>query len=85
MSVEGRMRGARLVLQQLMHGPLSWGELERRMLPACGTHWKFAAVMRWLTDEGYIVKEGPLGSRAPYRFNPERVRYEDGAVIIKIG
>jgi hypothetical protein len=45
----------------------------------------FTSIMRWLIGGGYIIKEGPPGSRAPYRINPNKVRFnENGSMNIKI-
>jgi len=84
MSFEERMRYAKIILQELRRGPLHWGEIERKVFSSRGTHWKFTALMRWLTEEGYILKDGPSGTRAPYRFNPGKVQFSDGEVVIRI-
>ena len=84
MSLDERMRQAKVILQELGREPLRWGDLEKRAFSSRGSHWKFTALMRWLTDSCYILKDGPAGSRAPYRYNPEKVSFENGEVVIKI-
>ena len=55
------------------------------MLRQCGTHIKFRSLMRWLTENNYIVKMGGRGTRAPYKVNPEKVKYlVNGEITIKI-
>lgn len=82
---EERMKYAKLSLQEVKGGSLSWGELEKRFFERSGSHSKFISIMRWLIGGGYIIKEGPPGSRAPYRINLDKVRFnEDGFVTIKI-
>ena len=39
--------------------------------------------MKWLKDKELIIKEGPQGSQAPYRHNPDKVNYDDGQVTMK--
>jgi len=85
MRAEERFRLAKIVLRELRDEPLSWTELEKRMLRQCGTHTKFRNLMRWLTKNNYIVKMGGTGSRAPYRANQEKVKYlTNGEITIKI-
>ena len=82
---EERMRYARLILQEVRGGSLRWGELEKRFFEHCGSHSKFISIMRWLIGGGYLIKEGPPRSRAPYRINLNKVRFnENGSVNIKI-
>lgn len=47
--------------------------MERSFFKHYGSHWKFVVIMKWLSDKGYIIKEGPRGSRAPYRINTEKI------------
>ncbi len=82
--VKERFRLAKFVLRELKDEPLSWTELEKRMLRQCGAHTKFRNLMRWL-QKNYIVKVGEMGSRAPYKAIPEKVKYlPEGEVTIKI-
>jgi len=85
MSIEDRLHYAKIILRELKERPLTWDELERKVIVHCGTHSRFVRVMRWLLDQGYIIKMGPPRTRAPYRLNPEKVSFnKDGSVIIKI-
>jgi len=84
-TAEERFRLAKIVLRELRDEPLSWTELEKRMLRRCGTHTKFRNLMRWLTENNYIIKMGGTGTRAPYKANQEKVKYlPNGEITIKI-
>ena len=79
------MRCARLLLKELHSDPLRWHQLEKKMFDLCGSHSKFTSTMKCPTSHGYIIKERPSGSRAPYRINLKKVKFkEDGSVNIKI-
>jgi hypothetical protein len=83
--LDEKMKYAQLLLTELKDGPLSWTELEKKMIRHCGTHWKFTSLMRWLMLKGCIVKEGSRGSRGLYRLNSEKVNFDkDGKISIKI-
>ena len=43
------------------------------MFELCGSHSKFTSMTKWLISYVYIIKEGPLGSREPYRINFDKV------------
>jgi len=76
---------AKILLQELREASLSWTELEKRVLRQCGTSGKFSSLMMWMLKQGYIIKTGPSGSRAPYRVNFEKVKFtSDGEVTIKL-
>ena len=80
-----RLRLAKIALQQLKDRPLSWTQLEKRVLRQCGTSGKFSCLMRWMLKQGYIVKAGPPKSRAPYTANPSKVEFSpDGSVRIRL-
>jgi len=82
--LDEKIRYAKLLLLELKEGPLPWSELEKKMVKQCGTHWKFVSLMKWLTNKGYIIKEGSSGSRAPYRFNSNKVEFDKyGNISIK--
>jgi len=80
-----RFRLARIVLQELRETPLSWSELEKRVVGQCGTHSKFKRLIGWMVKQGYILKTGPSGSRTPYRINFDKVKFlPNGEVSIKL-
>ena len=80
-----RLKLAKILLQELREQSLGWTELEKRLLRRCGTHGRFRSLMSWLKKNGYIIKMGGLGSRAHYRYNPEKVGFTpEGEVCIKI-
>ena len=80
-----RLRLAKIALQQLKDRPLSWTQLEKRVLRKCGTSGKFSGLIRWMLKEGYISKAGPSKSRAPYQVNPSKVEFlADGSVSIRL-
>lgn len=83
MSFEERIKYAKILLRELKHGPLRWGDLSKVMIIHYGTPSKFMTLMKWLVGRGYIVKDGPCRSRAPYRYNPARVQFTDDDVIMK--
>jgi len=84
-SIEEKIRYAKVLFRCLREGPMTWMELEKRMIAKCGTHGKFVNLMRWLVKEEVIIKMGPQKSRAPYQLNPNKVAFtEEGEVIIKI-
>ena len=79
--LDEKIKYAKILLSELREGPLPWSELEKKMVKQCGTHWKFVSLMRWLIRKGYIIKEGSSGSRAPYRFNSDKVDFDDSGNI----
>jgi len=82
--LDEKMKYAQLLLTELKDGPLSWTELEKKMIGHSGTHWKYVSLMKWLVKKGYIIKEGSSGSRAPYQLNPDRVEFDKyGNIRIK--
>jgi hypothetical protein len=64
MSFNERIRYAKILLRELGGGPLTWGDLEKRMMELCGTHSKFVSLMKWLIEREYIIKDGPPKTRA---------------------
>jgi len=79
------MRYAKFILRSLHEGPKRWGELEKTFFLRSGSHSRFTSMIRWLVVNGYITKDGPPRSRAPYRINSEEVSFdEDGSISIKI-
>jgi len=83
--LDEKMKYAEILLAELKDGPLSWSHLEKKMIRHCGSHWKFTALIRWLLEKGYIIKEGAKGSRGSYRLNHNKVTFdESGKISIKI-
>ena len=80
-----RLRLTKIVLQELKDNPLSWTQLEKRVLRKCGTSGKFSGLIRWMLKQGYITKAGPSKSRAPYQVNSLKVEFlADGSVSIRL-
>jgi len=80
-----RLRIAKILLSELRDKPLSWTDLEKRLLRQCGTHNKFSNMMTWLKKNGYIVKTGRSGTRALYILNSKKVTVSiDGEISIRI-
>ena len=75
---------ARVVLEALRYGPRGWSELEKDFFRRSGSHSKFTSIMGWLKENEYIVKDGPPGTRGPYRINDEKVSFnENGSIDIR--
>jgi len=80
-----RLKLAKILLSEVKKEPLSWTELEKRLLRQCGTHSKFRTLMQWLSRNEYIIKMDGPGSRGCYRYNPEKVQFDQtGEISIRI-
>jgi len=80
-----RLKLAKILLGELRNEPLGWTELEKRLIRRCGTHSKFRTLMQWLSRNGYVIKMDGPGSRGCYKYNPQKVRFDQaGEVSIKI-
>jgi len=55
-----------IILEELRKRDLRREELLKRTLIRCGSRSKFAMIMRYLIQQGLILKRGRKGSRRPY-------------------
>ena len=83
--LQNQFHYAKIILLELLDEPLRWSELEKRFFEKSGSHSRFTSTMKWLKENGYILKDGAPKSRTHYSVNKERVSINDDcSIIIKI-
>jgi len=84
LSFEQKMWYLQILLKPLMSGPKSRGEIEKVFIRESGSRHRFDSLMAYAIKKGYIVKLGPLGSRAPYKLTDRVQVNSSGNLSIKI-
>lgn len=79
--LQDQVQYAKVILEALREGPKRWSELEKDFFKRSGSHSKFTSIMAWLIRNEYIVKDGPIRSRYPYRINEENVSFQKNDLI----